>query len=154
MRLNQKRVQDSAMQLTKHTDFAFRILIFLATLEDELTTIMTITERFALSKSHATKIVNKLVHHGWIKSVRGKYGGIRLAVPPREISVRELVELMEQTLEPVNCYTPPCVLNNVCRLKGVLWQAQNHYLDHLEKFTLEDLLDRKTTQALQVISIP
>ncbi len=142
------------MQLTKHTDFAFRILIFLATLKDELTTITTITQRFALSKSHATKIVNKLVHHGWIKSVRGKYGGVCLAVLPKEISVRELVELMEQTLEPVNCNTPPCALNNVCLLKDILWQAQASYLTHLEKFTIEDLLDRGTTQVLQLISKP
>lgn len=142
------------MQLTKHTDYAFRTLIYLATLEDELTTITTITQRFSLSKSHATKIVNKLVHHGWIKSVRGKYGGICLAVPPKEISVRELVELMEQTLEPVNCNAPPCALNNVCLLKGILWQAQSNYLTHLEKFTIEDLIDGGTTQVLQLMPKP
>lgn len=139
------------MQLTKHTDFGFRILIYLATLEDELTTIATITERFDISKSHATKIVNKLVHHGWIKAVRGKNGGICLGVKPQDICVKDLVILMEQTLEPVNCHTPPCVLNDVCRLKEVLWKAQNCYLDYIGKFTLADLLDKKTADVIRIV---
>jgi len=67
------------MQLTKHTDYAFRILTFLAALDKEkLTTIQQLTEGFDISKSHTMKIVNKLVHQNWIKSVRGKNGGVQL----------------------------------------------------------------------------
>jgi DNA-binding IclR family transcriptional regulator len=60
------------MQLTKHTDFAFRTLIYLAMMEQELTTIQHITDSFDISKSHAMKIVNTLANKGWVKSIRGK----------------------------------------------------------------------------------
>ena len=141
------------MQLTKHTDYAFRILIFLATLEkDKLTTIQQLTEGFDISKSHAMKIVNKLVHQGWINAIRGKNGGVKLGVSADKITLREVVDLMEQTLEPVNCDTPLCALKTACQLKGILVQAQEHYLEHLGKFTLEDLINKKTVDVIRLIS--
>jgi Rrf2 family nitric oxide-sensitive transcriptional repressor len=135
------------MQLTKHTDFAFRTLIYLASTEEDLTTIQAIADRFGISKSHAMKIVNKLVHAGWIRAVRGKNGGISLGCDPREISLTAVIKLMETTLEPVNCHNPPCLILNACVLKGVLSGAQQAYFDYLEPFTLAQMLNDKT-QAL------
>jgi Rrf2 family nitric oxide-sensitive transcriptional repressor len=132
------------MQLTKHTDYAFRILIYLLMMERETATIKHITERFQISKSHVMKIVNKLTHKGWLHSVRGKNGGIRLACEPKKVSLREVVELMETTLEPVNCSKPACLIMNACNLKGALWQAQQAYLAHLDKLTLDDLINKET----------
>lgn len=132
------------MQLTKHTDFAFRTLIYLASMEAELTTIKAIADRFNISKSHAMKIVNKLVHAGWIKAVRGKNGGILLGCDSSDISLVAVIRLMETTLEPVNCHNPPCLLLNACTLKGVLSGAQQAYFDYLEPFTLADILNDKT----------
>ena len=141
------------MQLTKHTDYAFRILIFLATLEkDKLTTIQQLTEGFDISKSHAMKIVNKLAQQGWIKAIRGKNGGVKLGISENEITLREVVDLMEKTLEPVNCDTPLCALKTACQLKGILVQAQEHYLEHLAKFTLEDLVNKNTVDVIRLIS--
>ena len=141
------------MQLTKHTDYAFRILIFLATLEKgRLTTIKQLTEGFDISKSHAMKIVNKLVHKQWVKSVRGKNGGIQLGIAANEITLRSVVELMEQTLEPVNCDSPLCAIKSACQLKGILCQAQEQYLEYLGKFTLENLIDKQTVDVISLIS--
>ena len=141
------------MQLTKHTDYAFRILIFLATLEkDKLTTIKQLTEGFDISKSHTMKIVNKLVHQSWVKATRGKNGGVQLGVDAREISLKDVVLLMEQTLEPVNCDTPLCALKTACQLKGILLQAQDQYLAHLGQFTIEDLVNNKTIDVIRLIS--
>jgi Rrf2 family nitric oxide-sensitive transcriptional repressor len=141
------------MQLTKHTDYAFRILIFLATLEKgRLTTIQQLTEGFDISKSHAMKIVNKLVHKQWVKSVRGKNGGIQLGIAANEITLRSVVELMEQTLEPVNCDSPLCAIKSACQLKGILCQAQEQYLEYLGKFTLENLIDKQTVDVISLIS--
>ena len=141
------------MQLTKHTDYAFRILIFLATLEkDKLTTIKQLTEGFDISKSHTMKIVNKLVHQNWVKATRGKNGGVQLGVDAGEISLKDVVLLMEQTLEPVNCDTPLCALKTACQLKGILLQAQDQYLAHLGQFTIEDLVNNKTIDVIRLIS--
>lgn len=136
------------MQLTKHTDFAFRTLIYLAMMREEITTIQKITDSFDLSKSHAMKIVNKLVHAGWIKAVRGKNGGILLGCDANEISLKAVIELMENTLEPVNCDNPPCLISRACKLRGMLWQAQQQYLNYLAPLTLADLVDPETSKLI------
>lgn len=136
------------MQLTKHTDFAFRALIYLAAMEDELTTIQTITDRFAISKSHAMKIINKMVNRGWVKSVRGKNGGIALACPANEIVLSDVIKTMENNLAPVNCDSPRCLIAGACILRGVLAEAQQAYFDHLSRYTLADILHEKTRRLL------
>ena len=139
------------MQLTKHTDFAFRILIYLASTDEKLTRIQQLADGFDISKSHVMKIVNKLVHHGWVASVRGKNGGICLGSAPQDVRLNDVVVLMEQTLEPVNCKEPLCALTSACKLKGVLLQAQDEYLAHLAQFTLADLVDREMISVVRMI---
>ncbi len=135
------------MHITKHTDFAFRVLIYLAS-HQRLTTIQTIADGFDIPKSHTMKIVNKLVHAGWITAVRGRNGGIILGCDAAKISLKAVIELMENTLEPVNCKSPPCLLSKSCRLQGVLWKAQHHYLQYLAPITLANLIDSKTSTIL------
>ena len=141
------------MQLTKHTDFAFRTLIYLAMMQEDLTTIKKITDSFAISKSHAMKIVNTLAHKGWVKSIRGKNGGIKLGCDPREIKLDEVVILMENTLDPVNCDQPPCLIAGACVLKSELLTAQQAYLDHLATLSLADLANKRTQQRINNIPI-
>lgn len=137
------------MQLTKHTDYAFRTLIFLAANREQLSNIQDIADTFELSKSHLMKVVNKMVNVGWLESVRGKNGGIRLAREPHSIGVAEVVREMEHTLEPINCHTPTCTIVNDCTLKPILWQAQQAYLNYLKKFTLADVVNDPTLQVLK-----
>ncbi len=139
-----------AMQLTKHTDYAFRVLIYLAGLEGQKTTILTITEAFDISKTHLMKVVNALVNKGWIQSLRGKNGGIKLGVAASEISLRAVVEYMENTLDPINCESPMCRISGACLLKPILVDAQNQYLDYLGNFSIEDLINQNTTQVLKI----
>ena len=97
------------MQLTKHTDYAFRVLIFLAMKDDEeLATIKEISEFFDISRSHMMKIVQKLANASFVLSIRGKQGGIKLGKPTKDINLRDIVELMEATLKPVDCTSQPC----------------------------------------------
>lgn len=139
------------MQLTKHTDYAFRVLIYIASMREQRTTIARVSEALGISKNHAMKIVNELSTKGWLHASRGKNGGLSLGEQPKNISIRAVVELMEQTLEPVNCETPLCVLNKGCELKGILWDAQQQYLRHLDTFTLQDLLVGSTISVIQLI---
>ena len=129
------------MQLTKHTDYAFRVLIYLASRdESERVTIQEITDVFEISRSHLMKVVQKLAAAGLVTSIRGQGGGLVLKQEQRLVTVRRVVELMEATLDPVNCDTPPCLFRGACELKGVLWTAQSQYLDHLGNYTLADLV--------------
>lgn len=127
------------MQLTKHTDYAFRVLIYLANMSEDRTTIAVITERFEVSKSHLMKVVNELVNCGWVESTRGKNGGISLAIKAEQITLKDVVVAMEKNLDPINCHSPECYINEVCQLKPILVSAQNQYLDFLGGYSLADV---------------
>lgn len=142
------------MQLTKQTDFAFRVLIYLASKPaQDLSQIQTIASRFDISRSHVMKIVQKLANSGLIESLRGQGGGLKLAKPTDQINLREVVELMEATLNPVNCHEPMCLIETSCVLKNHLYQAQESYLAHLSQFTLRDIVTPQIRQEIFINDI-
>lgn len=140
------------MQLTKQTDFAFRVLIYLATHQssETLSQIQQISDFYNISKNHLMKVVQKLSNHGYILAKRGHQGGLKLGKNAQDITLREIVELIEQTLDPVNCMQQdsPCILHGDCRLKMYLNQAQEAFLARLEKATLADLLNKSTHEII------
>lgn len=131
------------MQLTKHTDFAFRTLLYLARLpQGELGNIQTLSAMYEISPNHVSKIVVKLGHLGFIETQRGKGGGIRLAERALSMPLSAVVEAFESSLQPVNCFSPPCQLLPDCRLRSVLNDAMRAYMAVLKSYTLEDLLNQ------------
>ncbi len=134
------------MRLTKHTDYAFRVLIYLASMpEEQLSTVQEIAEKFDVSRSHVMKIVQKLAGAGVLRASRGQGGGVRLGQDPAAINVRSIIELMETTLLPVNCDSPVCILKKNCALKNILFDAQRQFLEHVGQFTLADLAEPKVS---------
>lgn len=130
------------MRLTKHTDYAFRVLIYLASMpENRLSTVQEIAEQFDVSRSHIMKIVQKLAGAGLIHASRGQHGGIKLGQPKEAIDLRSVIELMEATLAPVNCDDPVCIIKKNCTLKNILFEAQRQFLEHVEHYTLADLAE-------------
>lgn len=138
------------MQLTKQTDFAFRVLIYLAEnyQDDSLSQIQHIAQRYDISKNHLMKVVQKLSNHGYITAKRGHQGGLRLGKPAQQITLKEIVVLIEQTLDPANCDQPSCILKSDCRLKMHLLKAQEHFLSYLASVTIADLLTSSTHEIL------
>jgi Rrf2 family nitric oxide-sensitive transcriptional repressor len=133
------------MQLTKQTDFAFRILLYLGQLPDgELANIKVICAFYDISQNHIAKVVVKLTKLGYLTSVRGHGGGIRLAKPPAAINLAIVIEDFEATLKPVNCDSPLCRIASSCQLKGLLFEATNAFLETMRQRTLADLLPPKT----------
>ncbi|MFH0935107.1 MAG: Rrf2 family transcriptional regulator [Pseudomonadota bacterium] len=130
------------MLLTKHTDYAFRVLIYLASIpEGQLSTVQEIAEKFDVSRSHIMKVVHKLSGAGLIHASRGQHGGIKLGQPKEDIDLRSVIELMEATLAPVNCDDPICIIKKSCTLKNILFEAQQQYLEHVAHYTLADLAE-------------
>lgn len=130
------------MRLTKHTDYAFRVLIYLASIPpDRLATVQEIAERFDVSRSHIMKVVQKLAAANIVHASRGQHGGIRLGQAKEAINLRAVIELMEATLAPVNCDEPLCIIKKNCLLKNILFDAQRHYLEFVEQYTLADLAE-------------
>ncbi len=131
------------MQLTKYTDFALRTLIFLGVQRsDERVTISQVSEYFDIPRNHLIKIVHHLGKLGYVDTIRGKGGGIRLGRALQDINLRAVVESTEETLTPVNCYSPRCPLAVGCRLKNALYNAQEAFMRELENYSLADLCQR------------
>ena len=70
------------MRVTLHTDFALRVLIQVGLNDGKLTTIKDIARSFDISKAHLMKVVNDLSQMGYLDTVRGRGGGIRLMHEP------------------------------------------------------------------------
>ena len=130
------------MRLTLWTDYALRTLIYVGAKDGRLTTIAEIAESFDISKTHLMKVVNKLATQGYLETVRGKGGGIRLGRAPARIAVGEVVRETEDDLAVLGCLSGPgfCRIEGCCVLRGALRKATQAFMETLDGYTLADLL--------------
>lgn len=130
------------MRLTAMTDYALRVLMYVAQRPERLCTIGEIARAYGLSEAHLMKITHQLSLQGWIETVRGKGGGMRLAHEPARINVGAVVRSIEPDFSLVECLAADnhCVITGSCRLAGVLQGALGNFLSHLDGFSLADLL--------------
>ena len=134
------------MQLTYHTDYSLRVLMYLALQRNRIANISEIAERYDISRNHLVKVVHNLARGGFIKTYRGKGGGIELARDPGEINIGEVVRYTEGPLKPVECFDVErnrCVIANVCGLADVIAEACDNFLATLAQYTLADLVKRR-----------
>ncbi|MDY6481248.1 Rrf2 family transcriptional regulator [Acinetobacter faecalis] len=129
------------MQLNKFTDYALRILLYIAQPRDMPYTIAEIAEDLHVSKNHLVKIVHFMGQHDWIITTRGKGGGIRLNPQALNSQLGEIIRILQGDHQIVECNTPPCVLRSKCGLKGILDQALEQFYISLNQYTLNDVLN-------------
>jgi Rrf2 family nitric oxide-sensitive transcriptional repressor len=135
------------MRLTYHTDYGLRMLMLLALEPEQLHTIEEVSRRYGISKNHMMKVAMTLTQSGFVDSVRGRGGGLRLARPPREIGLGDVVRATEDSFGIVECFdrsTNTCVVAPACGLKQVLKQAADEFLNVLDRYTLADLVKEPT----------
>lgn len=130
------------MRLTTLTDYALRLLMHVAQHPDRLCTIGEVSQRYGISEAHLMKVTHRLALGGWLETLRGRGGGMRLARPPRDIRLSDVVRGMESDFALVDCFGsgPPCALDGQCRLAGILEGALADFHRHLDRHTLQDLL--------------
>lgn len=133
------------MRLTQWTDYTLRVLMYCAASKERVqpVTITEIAESHGISRSHLTKIVQQLAARGWLETTRGRGGGMRLALPAKDICLGTVVRATETDFSVVECFEPSlnqCRMDQSCRLKGVLSQATQSFLAVLDAVTLEDLV--------------
>ncbi|MBL4658774.1 MAG: Rrf2 family transcriptional regulator [Alcanivoracaceae bacterium] len=131
------------MQLTKYTDYTLRTLLYLGAHQDRLSTISEISEYHNVSRSHLVKVVHQLGKNGFIITVRGKNGGIRLAKEPNKIQLSQVVRLTEPHMNIQECFskeTNTCPLIDKCKLKLVFYDAREAFMRSLEDKYLNDIL--------------
>jgi Rrf2 family transcriptional regulator, nitric oxide-sensitive transcriptional repressor len=129
------------MQLNKFTDYALRILMYIAQPREMPYTIAEIAEDLHVSKNHLVKIVHFMGQQDWIITTRGKGGGIQLNPQALSSELGEIVRILQGDHQIVECNTPPCVLRSKCGLKGILDQALEQFYISLNQYTLNDVLN-------------
>ena len=132
------------MRFTVHTDYALRVLMYLgASPEDGLVTIKAISGAYGISENHLMKVVHRLALAGFVATTRGRGGGMRLALQPKDINIGAVVRACENDMRIVECFDPPsntCPIAPACALPRVLDEALAAFVGVLDRYTLEDLL--------------
>jgi Rrf2 family nitric oxide-sensitive transcriptional repressor len=142
------------MKLTTFSDYTLRVLMFLALSRERLATIPEIATAYGISENHLMKVVHQLARSGVVESVRGKGGGIRLALAPAEVRLGRIVRASEGTAPIVECLsdeTATCCIAPACRLSAVLTRAFDALYASLDEYTLADLV--KAPRALEAILV-
>lgn len=136
---------DSLMELTFFTDYSLRVLMYLGLRHCELSSISEIADDYGISANHLVKVVHGLAQGGFVRTYRGKGGGVALAREPRDINIGAVVRYTEGPFKPVECFRGDynhCVVTRVCRLAGILQDACDAFLATLDRYTLADLLTK------------
>lgn len=130
------------MRLNLQSDYALRLLMCLAASDGRLITIRQVAERYSISENHLMKVAHVLGREGFIETVRGRNGGLRLARKPAAIGVGDVVRRTEADLALVECFpggAAGCFIVPACRLKGVLREALDAFMAVLDRYTIGDL---------------
>lgn len=144
------------MHITRYTDYALRVLLYLALTTDRLVTIREIADSYGISRNHLMKLVYQLNRQGYVETVRGKNGGLRLGRDPREINLGVLIRETEQDFELAECFGSDnhCRITAVCSVKHVLADALGAFFATLDSYTLADLLpEAQQPQLLRLLQI-
>jgi Rrf2 family nitric oxide-sensitive transcriptional repressor len=144
------------MRLTAFTDYCLRALIFVALKGDELATIDEIAERYRINRNHLVKVVFRLSQLGYLRTLRGKGGGIRLADDPAKLNIGRLVRQTEQDFSLVECFQERdcrCAIETACVLKSALRAALEAFFAVLDGYTLADLI-RPSRSLARLLSLP
>jgi Rrf2 family transcriptional regulator, nitric oxide-sensitive transcriptional repressor len=132
------------MRLTNFSDYALRVLLFAAARPDQLITIEETAKVYGISKAHLMKVANQLTRSGYLKAVRGRSGGLALAMRPNRIRLGDVVRETEPDFAMVECFGSDnhCRITPRCKLRGVLREALGAFMATLDGYTLADLVLR------------
>ena len=130
------------MRLTVYTDYSLRLLIYAALKPDGLVNISEVADAYGISRNHLTKVVHQLGIAGFLETVRGKGGGLRLSRPSEMIRIGDVVRCTEPDMALTPCFQPieaPCPIVPSCLLRTALQEARDAFLGVLDSYTLADL---------------
>jgi Rrf2 family nitric oxide-sensitive transcriptional repressor len=144
------------MRLTVYTDYSLRLLMYLALKDDGLATIEEIAKSYGISKNHLMKVAHQLGVAGYVDTVRGRHGGLRLAKSAKAIGLGEVVRHTEPDMAIVMCFEPvnaDCAILPYCVLRKALERARTAFVEALDDYSLSDLVKpRASLQAMLSIA--
>ena len=131
------------MNLSKFSDYAFRILIYLAKNQERLCTVEELASNLQISEHHLKKIVHKLAKTEYITSIKGRNGGLRLGIDPYDINLGKVLLITEDNLTTAACFSSArneCAKDSNCKFKCILGDALTAFVKEISKHTLQELL--------------
>ncbi len=134
------------MKLTSYSNYALRSMQLAALRSPDLVRVEDVATIHKLSKPHIVKIVHELGKAGFLETVRGRYGGFRLARPAEEITVGDVVRLTEGPLDVVECFNPEtnsCPLIGICKLSKAMMKATDAFMAVLDDLTVADIASNR-----------
>ncbi|MCB1615824.1 MAG: Rrf2 family transcriptional regulator [Pseudomonadales bacterium] len=141
------------VQLKLMTDYALRVLIYLADNPDDVVTMHEISDYHQISAEHLRKVIQRLANENYINSYRGRGGGLRLGRSPADIVIGDVVRRFENDASVIDCEGRGCVLFPGCSLIGVLGKAMRAFYLELDQYTLADVMgSARMKKQLQQIS--
>jgi Rrf2 family transcriptional regulator, nitric oxide-sensitive transcriptional repressor len=130
------------MQLTLHSDYALRLLIYVMSHPSRKVSTREVADAYGISLNHLTKVAKSLTKAGWLVAARGGGGGLTLAPHTPQVRVGEIVRYTETSLDVAECFTAAtntCPIIGVCRLKPVLYRARKAFFDVLDSVTIQEI---------------
>jgi len=133
------------MRLTRQTNYAIRILMYCAANEGRLSRIPDIAQAYSLSDLFLFKILQPLVEAGFVQTVRGRNGGVKLAKPAEDITLFDVVRVTEENFAMAECFESDteCPLVDGCGLNEALRKALGAFFEVLASYTIRDLVDAR-----------
>ncbi|MBP9838376.1 MAG: Rrf2 family transcriptional regulator [Proteobacteria bacterium] len=128
------------MRLTDFSDYALRTLIYLNRV-DSLVTLTQISENLNIPKNHLNMVAHKLVKLGYIKSTRGRFGGLQIEDHAGSLRVGEILRKTENKIRLVECFQDQvnCPLFPKCKFKKSLNKAIEAFFSSLNELTLDEI---------------
>jgi Rrf2 family iron-sulfur cluster assembly transcriptional regulator len=133
------------MKLSTKSRYGTRLMLDMAQhYQDGPIHLANVAKRQGISVKYLEQIIIPLKKANFIRSVRGPKGGHTLARPPEEITVGEIVALLEDGASLAACSDNPrvCERSPVCPTRDVWQEAAQAMFDKLQSITLADLLSR------------
>jgi Rrf2 family nitric oxide-sensitive transcriptional repressor len=142
------------MKLTQYSDLGLRLTMYLALRQGEPVTIGEASERLSVSKNHLVKVSHQLTCAGLIESIRGRNGGVRLAMTPEQLTVEQVLRATEDNFDLVECLggANTCVIAGACKLAAALEDAREAFFASLRQVSMADLV--KNGRALERSLLP
>lgn len=134
------------MQLTTFTDYGLRTLMYLAAHTDTRSSVKEIAEHYNISRNHLVKVVHRLSQLSYIKTTKGKGGGIKISKNAAKLRLGDLIAELEPHMNIVECFdskTNTCRITDSCQLKHYLFEANQSFVETLNKYTLADTIKNK-----------
>lgn len=134
------------MQLTSFTDYGIRVLMYLATQPEQISSVKEIAEYYNISRNHLAKIIHRLSQLGYINTSKGKGGGIQISKGIEKLNLGEIIIALEPNFNIVECFDAQnntCRITNSCQFKHYISEARENFINTMNKYTLGDTIQNK-----------